>query len=53
MEESEFGRYDRSKIEQAEKLLEEVYEFNFGDPQMKKKVARLATILHKLEELKK
>lgn len=46
-----FGEYDLNKIASAKKELIKVYEYNYGDPRMRKELSRLKTIINKISEL--
>lgn len=46
-----FGNYDMGLLQEAKKLLLEVYEYNYGEPSMRSKVKRLETIISKIEVL--
>ena len=48
-----FDEYDMNKLHQAEKLLIEVYEYNYGAPNSQRAVSRLATVISKLGTLTK
>ena len=46
-----FDEYDKQKLRKAEKLLTEVYEYNYGTPNGQRAEKRLETIIKKLGEL--
>ena len=48
-----FDEYDMEKLRKAEKLLVEVYEYNYGAPNSKRAISRLETILAKLNAFTK
>lgn len=50
-ERGQFDRHDLEKMAKAKSLLIEVYEYNYGASGMSRKIARLETILAKLETL--
>lgn len=43
--------YDLEKLEKAQKIIDEVYGYNFGASDNRKVVSRLETISHKLDEV--
>lgn len=46
-----FDEYDIELIQSARKVLNNVYEYNYGDTKLSKQVSRLATILNKIDAL--
>lgn len=46
-----FDEYDKDRLEEARRTLLKVYEYNYGDPGMRKEIARLRTIISKLNFL--
>lgn len=51
MDTKPFSDYDQDKLEKAKGLLMEVFNYNYGDTRMTRKVRRLETIISKLEFL--
>ena len=49
---SKLSNYDMEMLEEASRLLIKVYEYNYGNPRLKRLINRLATIIEKLETLK-
>lgn len=47
----DFDEYDREQLEKAKQILLKVYEYHYGDGKMNMKLNRLATIIHKINEL--
>lgn len=43
-----FDEYDMNKLRKAEKLIVEVYEYNYASPNSQRAISRLETILSKL-----
>lgn len=46
-----FDEYDVELIKGARKVLNNVYEYNYGNAKLSKQVSRLATILNKIDAL--
>ena len=46
-----YSEYDLQKLRAAKKELMQVYEYNYGNPAMKKEVNRLETIIGKITYL--
>lgn len=44
--------YDLKLLVEARQLIWKVYEYHYGDSQMRKQVSRLETIINKIDELK-
>ena len=44
--------YDLELLEKARKLLFQVYEYHYGDSNMRKEIRRLETIINKIDSLK-
>lgn len=45
------SEYDINKLDDAKKIIQSVYEYNYGSPKCKTHIKRLETILKKLNEL--
>ena len=48
---NDFEEYDYELLEKAKSLLVKVFEYHYGDPQMRAKLNRLQTIIEKLKTL--
>lgn len=46
-----FDEFDKRRIASAREMLWKVFEFNYGDPSMRKEVDRLGTIIGKIDQL--
>lgn len=46
-----FDEYDIELIKSARKVLNNVYEYNYGNTKLSNQVSRLATILNKIDAL--
>ena len=45
------GEYDLKLLEEARQLIFKVYEYHYGDSQMRKQISRLETIISKIDSL--
>ena len=50
---SYFSNLDLEKLAEAEQRLQEVYDYNYGDSRSRKELAKLQTIISKLQALQK
>ncbi len=46
-----FDEYYQLKLQEAKRLITEVYEFNYGAPRMSRKIKKLETIIKKINDL--
>ena len=48
-----FSNLDLEKLAEAEQKLQEVYDYNYGDSKSQSELAKLQTIIRKLQSLRK
>ena len=53
MSQNKIEEFDLRKLREAKKLVQEVYEYYYGAPGMKKEVSRLEMIMNKIDFLLK